>query len=254
MSFLNSQKKPLEEVKLFSNHHPVLIEAGLWETTQFFRNLKTNGYRMDSPFILKNLVACKECGNDLKTKNPTSSKSKTDGSVYYCSTCNGKILKDQLNNFILQDFANRWGREIKYYFEQLENGMLHWKKVCKRKIKELSEEIEQTRMKVAKVKSTDDNYELIQEIVNKQLNDLEKEKAAYAQTKEQIERLLKEQVTIELLERFKQNVQLYSNTEKRSILLLVINSIVYDFKKNDFEIEYRLTPYVEIENLMSINN
>ena len=132
--------------------------------------------------------------------------------------------------------------------------MLHWKKVCKRKIKELSEEIEQTRMKVAKVKSTDDNYELIQEIVNKQLNDLEKEKAAYAQTKEQIERLLKEQVTIELLERFKQNVQLYSNTEKRSILLLVINSIVYDFKKNDFEIEYRLTPYVEIENLMSINN
>ena len=109
-------------------------------------------------------------------------------------------------------------------------------------------------MKVAKVKSTDDNYELIQEIVNKQLNDLEKEKAAYAQTKEQIERLLKEQVTIELLERFKQNVQLYSNTEKRSILLLVINSIVYDFKKNDFEIEYRLTPYVEIENLMSINN
>lgn len=74
ISFSNSKKKPVEELKLFSNHHPALIEEGLWEVTQFFRNLKSNRHRMDSPFILKTLVSCKRCEVELTTKNQTSSK------------------------------------------------------------------------------------------------------------------------------------------------------------------------------------
>lgn len=253
MSFSNSKKKPVEELTLFSNHHPVLIEAGLWETTQFFRNMKSKRHRMDSPFILKNLVSCKECGIELETKNQTSAKSKTDGSIYYCSNCNCKIKKDTINNIILEDFTGRWGREIQYYSQLLTKKMQNWEQICNKKIDTLTDEIKQLRVNAATIKSTDDYCENIKYIIKTQLKAMEEEKTTYAQTQERIEQLLNEQMTIELLSRFKQDIHLYSNTEKRAILLLTIKSIAYDFKRNDFEIEYRLTPYVEIEALMDLN-
>lgn len=58
---------------------------------------------------------------------------------------------------------------------------------------------------------------------------------------------------MELLDRFKENIHLYSNTEKRLILLLAIKSIVFDFNRSDFEIEYRLIPYVDIKTLIKLN-
>ncbi|MFE6167743.1 recombinase family protein [Viridibacillus arvi] len=115
MSFSNSRKKSIEEFRILPNHHPALIEMGLWETTQFFRNLKSKRNRMDSPFLLKNLVSCKQCGEKLETKNQTSAKSKTDGSIYFCPKCKCKLKKDVLNHVVIQDFADRWGREIKLY-------------------------------------------------------------------------------------------------------------------------------------------
>lgn len=79
---------------------------------------------------------------------------------------------------------------------------------------------------------------------------MEKDKTLYVNTEEKIEQLSKESVTIELMDRFKQDIYSYSNVEKYSILLLSIKAIFYDFKRDDFEIEYRLSPYVEIETEM----
>ncbi|MGA3674370.1 hypothetical protein [Lysinibacillus agricola] len=127
---------------------------------------------------------------------------------------------------------------------------MDWKQICKKKIEALTGEIEQLRVKAATIKSTDDHDEILQDIIETQLKAMEKEKTSYVQTHERIEQLLNEQMTIELLNRFKQDIHLYSHTEKRAILMLAIKSIAYDFKRNDFEIEYRLTPYVEIEALI----
>ena len=62
---------------------------------------------MDSPFILKDLVTCKECGENLETKNQTSSKSKTDASIYFCSKCKCKLKKDALNQIVIQ-YLLKW--------------------------------------------------------------------------------------------------------------------------------------------------
>lgn len=250
MSFSNSKKKPLDEIGIISNYHPALIEMGLWETTQFFRNLKSKKIRIDSPFILKDLVSCKECGEKLETKNQTSSKSKTDGSIYFCLKCNWKIKKDVLNQVIIQDFADRWGREIKNYPKRLKNEMTDWKRICKRKVSELTADIEKLRVNLSKLKPTDENYDEILEIIELQLKSMEKDKTLYINTQEKIEQLLIESVTIELIDRFKQDIHSYSIVEKRSILLLAIKVISYDYKREKFEIEYRLTPYVEIETEM----
>lgn len=250
MSFSNSKKKSLEEFHVLQNHHPALIEMGLWETTQFFRNLKSKNNRMDSPFILKNLVSCKECGENLETKNQTSAKSKKNGSIYFCPICKCKLKKDILNRIVIQDFADRWGREIKFYHQRLKNEMIDWKKVCRKKVSDLTAYIEKLRFNINILKPTDENYDEILEITKIQLMSREKEKTLYINTQEKIEQLLIESVTIELIDRFKQDIHSYNNIEKRSILLLAIKAITYDFKRGDFEIEYRLTPYVEMESII----
>lgn len=79
---------------------------------------------------------------------------------------------------------------------------------------------------------------------------MERDKTLYVNTEEKIEHLSKDRITLELIDRFKQDIHSYSNVEKRSILLLSIKAVSYNFKRNDFEIEYRLSPYVEIETEM----
>ncbi|MBR8644239.1 recombinase family protein [[Brevibacterium] frigoritolerans] len=74
-SYSDSKKKPLEEASLFSDHHQALIGPALWKITQNFRNSK-NKDRMDSPFILRNIIFCSDCGGRIKYKNQTSAKSK----------------------------------------------------------------------------------------------------------------------------------------------------------------------------------
>lgn len=96
----DSKKRPLEEASLFSNHHQALIGPALWEITQSFRKNKD---RIDSPFILKNIIFCSNCGESLKTKNQTSAKSKKDCSINFCPNCKCKIQKEILHQKIIND-------------------------------------------------------------------------------------------------------------------------------------------------------
>ena len=250
MSFSNSKKKTIDEMRIISNYHPALIETGLWEITQFFRSLKSKKIRMDTPFIIKDIVSCKECGENLETKNQTSAKSKTDASIYFCPKCKCKIKKDALNQIVIQDFTDRWGREIKNYPKILTNTMTDWLRTCTTKILELKAAIEKLRLDMRTLKPSDKNYDEILDICNHRIKSIEAEKIRYINTQEKIKQLLIENVTMELIDRFKQDIHSYNNVEKRSILLLAIEAISYNFKQGKVEIEYRLTPYVEIETMM----
>jgi site-specific DNA recombinase len=63
--------------------------------------------------------------------------------------------------------------------------------------------------------------------------------------------LLNDELQFELIDRLKQDIHDYSFEEKRSIILLAIKKIEIDFSRdNHTSIEYRLTPYIDIETLM----
>ena len=75
----------------------------------------------------------------------------------------------------------------------------------------------------------------------------------YKNTTQQENRLIlsEDEMQAELIGRFKQDIHNYTNEEKRAIFLLAIETIGINFSKdNHIRIDYRLTPYVEIEDLM----
>lgn len=77
---------------------------------------------------------------------------------------------------------------------------------------------------------------------------MERNKIHHLETLEKIDLLQNEGMYEELLDRFKQDIYKYSNEEKRTIFLLTINKIEIDFSKNNYlYIDYRLTPFVTLE-------
>lgn len=251
MSYSNSTKKPDEQTSLFSNHHPSLIESGLWEATQFLRGTKKNKDRMDSRFILRNLVFCSDCNSQLKTKNPTSKKSKKDESIYICQNCKSKTKIDFLHQKVISDFSQRWSRELKYHLNEFNKTLKIWKRLTEITIQELANDIQNLRYKESSLHRNEEHYDVMNEAINYQLNFKQQAKSLYMKTLSRIEELLEEDaLTLELIDRFKQDFHLYSNEEKRSILLQSIKKIDFDFKRTHFVIEYRLSPYVEIETVV----
>ena len=248
-SYTDSTKKPIEESSLFTNHHTALISPSLWEITQFFRKTKYKD-RMDSPFFLRNLVICKECDAVLKTKNQTSARSKNDSSFYFCPTCKYKVRKDFLHKQVINDFSIRWSGSLKNQHQLFKKVFSSWKKHCTKTIQTLKDEIDNLRYKMAMLKETDEYYEELYQAVNSQLTFKEKQKLSYINILTQIEELQSDQLSLEIIERFVQDINHYTSEEKRSIFLLSIKQIDFDFKRDHFNIEYRLSPYVNIESEM----
>ena len=63
--------------------------------------------------------------------------------------------------------------------------------------------------------------------------------------------LIRSFVTKQVGLRFKQNFNEYNKVEKRTLLLQAIKKIKYDVNENEVLIEYRMTPYVELEGALS---
>ncbi|GAA0496841.1 recombinase family protein [Salinibacillus aidingensis] len=254
-SYEKSKRKPLDEVTLIKEHHEPLIGPNLWELTQYFRSFKNNKDRMNSPFMLRDLCYCVKCGVKLKTKNMTPSKSKKKYLYYRCPSCTKKVNIDVLHSIVLKDYSHRWSRDILNYKDTLQKILNKWKKSILKNQSKSNESIKMLRYKLNTLTQEHEYFKDIKEAFELQLNNLEREKVSLAKISEKLELLQQDTKQIEIIDRFKQEIFSYSTEEKRSLLLLAIKRIEVDFTQNaNPSIEYRLTPYVEIESLIDSNS
>ncbi|MCM3393715.1 recombinase family protein [Cytobacillus oceanisediminis] len=255
-SYENSKAKPIEERFLFPNHHKRLISPQLWATTQFLRSKKKNKDRMDSPFVLRDIVLCVKCERKLAVKNMTPAKAKKNYQYYYCKTCKRKINLEELHSYVFDDFTGRWGRELNNQTRTIKGIYSEWKKTIEAKSAENKSNVDKLRYKLSFVKPENEFYEDIKESFTLQIKSVEEERTKLLNVLEQIRVLSEYGEPLELISRFKEDIYKYNNEEKRSIFLIAIKEISIDFiRKNFIEINYRLTPFVEVETTIDkLNN
>lgn len=255
-SYHNSKKKPIDESFYLENHHEALIGPNLWNITQYFRNYKKNKDRMNSPFIFRDIVVCEKCNQPLETKNATPAKSAKKYLYYTCSNCKVKIPIKELDQIVLNDFSNRWCRELKHHLDKAKKILHSWEKVLNDQILLTKSHLEKLKYNESMLKIDNEFYEEIKESFDYQIRNKEKRKQQYYETKEQIDLLMNDPLIVELLGRFKNDIHVYSYEEQRSLILLSMKKISINFEEeHNLSIEYRLTPFVEIENLInSLNN
>lgn len=255
-SYHNSKKKPIDEIFRLENHHEALIGPNLWNITQYFRNYKNNKDRMNSPFILRDVVVCEKCNRPLTTKNATPGKSEKKYLYYTCSNCKEKISIEELHQIVLKDFSSRWSRELKHYVNQAKKILQTWNKTLNNQLQYIKTQLDTLKYNFSMLKEDMEFYDDLKESFELQIDATKKLKQQYHETKEQISLLMNDPTLVELLDRFKNDIYQYTFEEQRSLILLSIQNINVDFnKENQVSIEYHLTPFIDIENLInSFNN
>ncbi|MEB1808964.1 MAG: recombinase family protein [Bacillaceae bacterium] len=254
-SFENSKRKPEGEFFLKPNHHEAIIGTNLWTITRFFREYKKNKDQMNSPFILRNLAICSSCDTRLATKNSTPVKSKKKYMYYYCPSCKEKLNLADINLVVLNDLSKRWSKELNQHQKEMIRILNSWDKILHKKITETKDVISTLKYKFSMLDQSNEFFKDIKESFELQLKFYQKKNVEFNYALEQIKQLQNDEKQKELIDRFKQDIHEYSLEEKRSIILLAIESVeVYFERRNHIKIEYRLTPYVDLENLISSIN
>lgn len=251
-SYHISKKKPINEIELFKNHHEALIGPNLWNITQFFREFKQDKDRMNSPFILRHIVFCETCGEKLVAKNATPAKSTKKYNYYRCSECKNKIKMEDLHQIIISDFSSRWTRELKHYLDKSKKILHAWKSTLNAKHSNSRKKLEALKYDLSMLKENHKYYTELKESFELQIEAIEIQKQQYLTVKEEIDYQLKDNMLYELFGRFKQDISSYTFEEQRSLLLLAVEKISINFDANNqTTIGYRLTPFVDIENVIN---
>ncbi len=210
---------------------------------------------MNSPFILRNIAICSSCNTKLTTKNSTPVKSKKKYMYYRCPSCKQKLNMDDLNEVIVNDLSKRWSKELNQHLKEIEKILMSWNKVLRKKITETKDSISKLKYKFSMLDQSQAFFKDVKESFELQIRLFEKNNTELNTALEQIKALQNDETQIELIDRFKQSIHEYSLEEKRSIILLAVESVEVDFnRKNHIKIEYRLTPYIDLENLVNSIN
>jgi site-specific DNA recombinase len=259
MSRDNSKKKPREEIELFKVEYEAIIPLYLWEIVTYLRKIKgdkRNKRKLSTDFILEGLLKCKTCDLPLKTRNSTPSNSKRDYKYYFCPNCNKKANINVIRDEVLTDFKKKWSRSIQQHSKESLNFSSSWIKKLKIKKEEIKQQIQTIKYNENMLHQMESEFEKkLKQTYTLQIQNKNNQLSEIQFLIDRIEKTLT-QNTDELLERFVQNFETYSNEELTSTLLLSIKEIKVDFDQDipELYIDYRLTPYVELENKTNYYN
>lgn len=243
-SYHNSKKKPLDQMDLFKNHHDALIGEDLWELVQFFRNEKLVKSRFESPFFLRGLVTCSDCKEGLSSKNMSPAKSKKQYNFYICKNCGYKLEKTDIEAIVLKDFSNKWKNTLHQNRNMLSKILSDWEKKVKGKIQERKQFTEELTYKLHTNKYKSDDVKLIMEPYLEELEESIKEMHSVL---DRLNNLKNDAATSNTINKPNGELEHYSSNEKRAVLISAMKQIQYDRKRNGIDIEYRLTPYIQLE-------
>ncbi|MFP7254644.1 recombinase family protein [Terribacillus goriensis] len=241
----NSKRKRLEQISLFQNHHPALISEEVWEITQSFRKDKSLRGRFNSPFILKGVVKCMKCGRTLATKNATPSGSKKQYNYYSCVNCKYNVDKEDLESKVIGNLSSRWNGSLYNYKEVYNQTITQWAKNLKNRIEKINEDLQTLRYKFSVMEGR------YTRIISSAIDKIELEKKEAEMVSLKLQKLPAECFFEEKVMRFSRNINEYSSREKRAFLRLVLNCVTYNNERTGIQVDYRLTPFVEIEDYMN---
>ncbi|WP_214482842.1 recombinase family protein [Bacillus sp. SM2101] len=246
----NSKRKPIDQFELFPGTHTGIIPEYLGVLVNQVRNFKSQyGQKMETPFVLKDLLKCVQCNCLLEAKNTTSGKSNSNRRVYRCNSCNEFIRIEIIHEFTFQQIFSYLRINQNQMIESSKKLLAKWKE----NLKKQSNEIDRDKEYVIYLERTFD-YELIghekelKQQANYMLSELQSIKVKIIYLDEQLDILLENENLEKLFNNFFECKQeSLSLTELRCFTLHFINEIKYDFKAKKSAIEFSRTPFLTQE-------
>ncbi|MEC0304769.1 hypothetical protein, partial [Terribacillus saccharophilus] len=120
-----------------------------------------------------------------------------------------------------------------------------WAKNLKNRIEKINEDLQKLRYKLSVMEGRYNH------IISSAIDKIELEKKEAEMVFLKLQKLPAECFFEEKVMRFSRDISEYSSREKRAFLRLVLNWVFYNNERTGIQVDYRLTPFVEIEDYMN---
>lgn len=248
----HSARKPEGAYQVIKNLYPPIVSNILWELVKQARQLKADWGKIDTPFLLRGLISCKECGILLHAKNrsPAKSNKKYQYLNYECSNCKEKTHIEPVHKEVLSLLFRDWRARLQDSKNFTQNQLNRWEEMLLLKQNSLQVNLEKLddhkRMLTSNSKHLEEWTEVIEITENQIKGDLIK----LSSLLDKIQLLKTDNVLFEVFNHFKDVEKAsLSNVEQRSLMFMLVDSVSIDFRDNNkLHLSTRYSPFVDLEN------
>lgn len=227
-------------------YYPPLVPSHLWMLKDKIRENKKRIGKMDTPFLLRNIVHCKTCLVELKPKDTSPSGYKGRYLNYSCSICKGRIDAYELHEDVIYNLK-----------ENLSPLLIKAESLTQKRLKKYrnSLRIEQEEIRQKQERNlynerqfSQSNSEVWKQVLFYAKKEIEKKSVEVNSALEEVDFLLRGDSILQTISHFRYVQPDFLNpTEMRTLCLAFINKVNISFPlQSKIEVEYRVFPFLNI--------
>lgn len=249
-SYSSSKPKDESEIDLFEHTHEPLISSTVFYLAKQVNDLKNQYGIMKTPYYLRSIIKCKKCNDVLVAKDNSPKGRKGQYMIYKCTGCNRSAPIIDIHHAVLNDLQKKWSTQLSSFLATSKKQLRSWSATLattKRNIKEL---LQKAQFNQIRLESEIQNDTLLAEAFDTSLQHFKNELSYTNGTLDDIASLLKDDYLDNILKKLMQQSFLnFTDTELRVFFLMYFEEVTINFdKNNEININYRLSPFVSLEN------
>ncbi|UOQ44070.1 recombinase family protein [Halobacillus salinarum] len=139
----SSQENNVRDDDLFKVHEAIISPVMFAVVTQVKRYKKKYG-KLDTPFLLRNLITCYHCNSLLQSKDNSPKGKSKEYLVYRCPNCKVNYQANKIHDDVLADLTKKWTSNLHQMIEESKFVLSDWLQTLetwKRSVEQTEEQI-----------------------------------------------------------------------------------------------------------------
>lgn len=236
--------------KLFEDNHEPIVSPAMFAIVNQVKQYKTKYGKLDTSFLLRNLIYCGHCKSMLEAKDHSPKSMSKQYLVYRCTKCKTNFQAADLHHEVIGDLKSKLTSNFHQMIHASKSALSAWLKTLNSLVESLKLTEERIMLNERFINPQEQNEDLTKMMADAK-KIMQKKKQKLNQTMEKIHLLNNDEALYEIYSHFKHaEISSLFNVELRTLCLTFINRITVTTKNNDYSlsIDYRLNPFVELEN------
>lgn len=249
-SYHSSKPKHESEIDLFKNVHEPIVSPTAFHLSKQINDLKKQFGTMNTPYYLRAILKCKKCNFFLVAKDNSPKGKKGKYMIYKCTGCKKSVPIITIHQTVLNDLQKKWNTQLHHFSATSKEELKSWTTKLTKTISNIKQLLEKIHYNQILMAEEIENNPLLAEVFHTSQQHLKKELIYTSETLDEMDSLLKDDYLDKILkEIIQQSFVNFTDTELRVLFLMYFEEVTINFEKNnEIHINYRLSPFVSLEN------
>lgn len=249
-SYDSSKPKHESEIDLFKHVHEPIISSTTFHLSKQVNNLKNQFGTMNTPYYLRSIIKCKKCNCFLVAKDNSPKGKNGKYMIYKCTGCKKSAPIIPVHQAVLNDLQKKWNTQLPSFSVTSKEQLKNWSTKLTKTSSNIKQLLEKAQYNQILMASDIENNPLLAEVFQTTQLHLKNELIYTSETIDEMDSLLKDDYLDKILkEMIQQSFFNFTDTELRIFFFMYFEEVAINFEKNnEIHIDYRLSPFVSLEN------